>query len=414
MMSKVSCTLLLTVLLGFAGTATAAPEPASKAAVDTKSATSQAATSVVEAVPVGPNAYERAFRFASSIVSDRKDMGLAQYSVVQTLLIAGDVDSAARFASSIEGWRRGVAYAEVASALAQAGRVDEAKKFVERAEQVRAVTEGWQNPRISAHVAIARARLGESREAEMTAAALAKADKQFDGQASRIRALRLIGEGKLDEALAVVSNLDALEDYDISWTRTEAYLDLAKASRKDLAGRKRALDKTIESARKIPGWARAEAIVNVSRELRLHGDGAARAKEILAEAETAIGAEEDTVPVKATIMASIAVEWAALGEADKAKALLEKARAAVPGAMTIERPALLGAIARGYYAAGDAATGKATLDESLGLARALKNSRPRALAMTAICNFIGLGGVVIDEELSLKLDAVFESLGAPW
>src|SRR4030095_4973989 len=70
----------------------------------------------------GSEAFDWAFRFASAIHSDPKDMARAQQNVVDDLADAGRLDEAIVRAEKIEGWRRGAAFADLAARLAEKGR----------------------------------------------------------------------------------------------------------------------------------------------------------------------------------------------------------------------------------------------------------------------------------------------------
>ncbi|NJN63653.1 MAG: hypothetical protein HC882_01425 [Acidobacteria bacterium] len=338
---------------------------------------------------------------------------MAQHSVIQTLVIDEQLDRAKQLVGSVDGWRRGVALADLGGAMAGAGRIEEAKALVSEAEQVRAVTQGWQNPRIAAHVSMALAKIGEFSIAEKASSQLAESDEQFDGQATLIRASRLASEKKFDEALGAIAKLDGDVNYDVAWTRTNAYAELVKAAKEDLPLRKRAADKAIESARGVPGWARAESMAMIAKILRETGDPA-RSAEILEEAEQIITEQPDELAVKSVIMSNIANAWALAGNTSRSKQLLLKADKAVGAAMLIERPAAVAMIARAYVSAGSKDEGMTHFDRALTLAANLENSRPRALALVAICRALGSAGISIEGPLKTRLDALYQGLGDPW
>ena len=107
-----------------------------------------------------PEALDWAFRFASAIVSDPKDMGKAQAAVVWDYATLGDWREATDAADRVEGWRRGTSYADLAMALAKAGRKDEARALVEKAERFRQTVDRVAEP---AHRGARRERVGRAR-----------------------------------------------------------------------------------------------------------------------------------------------------------------------------------------------------------------------------------------------------------
>ncbi len=108
------------VSAGFVPPAAAAPKPAGIAA----------AKPALESL-------DFAFRFASAIKSDARDRAKAQELALGEYAAAGAIDEAAQHAPGIEGWRRGSLYASLATQLARAGRADEARAFIGKAEEVR-------------------------------------------------------------------------------------------------------------------------------------------------------------------------------------------------------------------------------------------------------------------------------------
>ena len=70
----------------------------------------------------GQPALDYAFRFSSAITPDPKDMAKAQAPVVGDYIHIGRYDSARSAAMQIQGWRQGVALADLAKAEALRGR----------------------------------------------------------------------------------------------------------------------------------------------------------------------------------------------------------------------------------------------------------------------------------------------------
>src|SRR4029453_8804477 len=117
----------------------AVPATVAIAAAATPSSPPRARSAGAPAKPAsypGMEAFDWAFRFASAIHSDPKDMARAQENIVDDLAEAGHLDEAIRRAELIEGWRRGAAFADLASRLAEAGRAEDARRILARAEGV--------------------------------------------------------------------------------------------------------------------------------------------------------------------------------------------------------------------------------------------------------------------------------------
>ena len=222
-----------------------------------------AAAPAPESTPGAP-AFEQAFRFASAITVDPKDMALAQEGTVLDLGTAGALDRALTLTGRIDGWRRGVAYAELASMLAAAGRPDEARAAIASAEAVRTETTGWPNPRISQHVATAWASLGDVERAGGISSSAAPEDRQYLGRPTATLAAALGRSGRFDEAMATLAALDGQADPDVAWWRTWGYTELARLPSIDGNKRQAALAAARRSSESIPGWREAAALEQVA------------------------------------------------------------------------------------------------------------------------------------------------------
>src|SRR6185295_1313130 len=211
------------------------------------------------AVP-GKAALDYGFRFASAIVTDAKDQQKAQQAVVMEYAAIGLLDEATRLATSIEGWRRGAALADLANLLAKQGRKQDARALLEQAEGLRNDTPGWEGPRIAAHVAQAHAALGEGEASRKIGDELASADpRQYTGRAAAIAAAARAAEGDFVAAMGSLAAIDGVQDLEDAWWRTTGYLGLAREKRLDAADRRRALDAARHSADGLAGWKQAEA-----------------------------------------------------------------------------------------------------------------------------------------------------------
>jgi hypothetical protein len=113
-------------------------------------------------------------------------------------------------------------------------------------------------------------------------------------------------------------------------------------------------------------------------------------------------------------MVGVAELWVELGDRGRARTLLKNGEEGVGEVMLMERPGVYGNLAGGYLALGDGGEARRLFDKAIAAARALENSRPRALAMVSICSIMGRSGMALDETMRTTLDAVYGSLGDPW
>jgi tetratricopeptide (TPR) repeat protein len=388
---KGPCAGALAALFVFAGSASAKPADAPKA-----------------------DALEWAFKFASAIVSDPKDMGKAQEAVVWDLTTAAQWERAEAAAAKVEGWRRGTAYADLATALAKTGRKDEAKGMIAKAEAVRTTVEGWQNPRISAHIANAWAALGEVDKAGTLAGAVAIEDaQQYAGRATATKAAGLASVGKVDEAQTELAKLSDAEGIDDLWWRTAGYVEIGRQTNLPRDKRLKALAEARRTADGIPGWKKAEALESVADEYRKLGD-TARAKECLAVAASIVEPLAATMPIKAALLSNLARAHAEVGDKGTARRLLVEAEKVAPAVQVIDRPIVYANTAASFASLGDKDNAKRLFTKSLDEAQTLANARPRALAVVEICRSLAKSGLPLDAGTRERLGTLYAGLKDPW
>ncbi len=402
--SRAACAALLLTCswgaaLSAAGTSTV--KPAAAPAKQTPAAAGQAA-------------FDWAFRLASAIASDANDRSMAEELAVLDMGLYGALDEAIRRADEVDGWRRGVAYAELAKMLIAGGRIEDAKALLDKARGVRVATQGWQGPRIDAHVAQAAALLGD----EAAGAALTRVfdpnDRQYFGRPAATRAAALAAKGDFDGAMALLRPLDGSQDEDVAWWRTAGYVDVAQATPLAPAQRAVALAAARTSAAGIPGWRRAEALGRVAKACaEMKQTGPLRA--VLEEAETiALGLDPDVATLRAPLLAETARGWARAGDAERAARLLAEAEATAPRALPTERPALFADVANGWHAAGEADRARDAWETAFRITEGLVNARPRALAAVEIARAYGRAGIALDEATLRRFATLLAGLKAPW
>lgn len=363
----------------------------------------------------GLEALDYAFRFASAIDPDPKDKAKAQEDVVRELsMIDALFDAALERAASVEGWRRGVVYADLATIAAERGDVELARKLIGRAEAVRSGVKGWQNPRIAAHIAKALAAMGDKDRSREVASHLAEEDpQQYTGRAVATSAVALARQGDFDGAMKNLAALEDEGDVYIAWWRWQGYMDLSRMDSLTVEQRLEALEAAREAAEGVAGWKQAQTLQTAAEELLEFGKKKP-ARESLKKADAIVEALPDTHPAKTPMLAMQARAWSKLGNSERANTLLEQAEALVPETLVIEQPAIYGYIGGTYWDIGDEKEAWRLFDQALESAKSLVNARPRALAVVAICRTLGRHGVPLNETTRARFDGLFNGLRDPW
>ena len=355
-----------------------------------------------------------AFQFASAIVSDPKDMGKAQEAVVWDYTSSSRWAEASAAAEQVEGWRRGTAYADLATALAKAGKKDEARAAIAEAEAVREGIEGWQNPRIAAHIANAYAALGDVSKANTLSGAVAMEDaQQYAGRTVATKASGLAAQGNVEAAEAELAQFKGTSDIDDVWWRMVGYVEIAR--QKGLPREKRlgALGEAKRAADAIPGWKRAEALESIAEEYDALG-AAAEAKAAVAAAEGILTPLADTMPIKAALLSNCARTYGKIGDRPAARRLLALSEKCATAAQPIDRPTVYANTAASFASLGDKEHAKQLFDKALNEAGGLENARPRALALVEICRSMSKADLTLDAGTRERLQGLYAGLKDPW
>ncbi|HEX6853186.1 MAG TPA: hypothetical protein VF139_17455 [Candidatus Polarisedimenticolaceae bacterium] len=371
---------------------------------------------VLSATPATvPDALIWAGRFADGLAGDAKDRERAQEAVVLDIAMLGHLDEAIRRADGVEGWRRGVAYAEIAKMLAKRNRLPEARALLAKAEEVASGVEGWQGPRIESHVAQARALVDGMDAPAVTTGRLEQDDAlQYRGLTAVLRATAHAAKGEFDPAMAQLTKASQETAIEVSWPMVQAYLDLARHPSLTPAQRSQTLDAALAAVSRIPEQISRldamEALAEGYREAGLREP----AVSVLAEFHAQVSSLSDATLLKAPFLAGEARSRARLGDRGSALEILADASRIGSSAYLVDRPAVLANVAAAYHVAGDSASAQATLDAALSTAEGLVNARPRALAFIEIGRVLARFDLPMSTPVRGRFERGLSGLKAPW
>lgn len=369
-----------------------------------------AAQGAADAPRGGLEPLQYGFQFASAIHDDPVDRGQAQGLVVSDLVRLGLLDDAMSLAAKVDGWQRGVSHAELAVALAGAGRTEDAQSQLAEARKAEAAADGWHRVRIQSHIAEALAALGRVQDSAQIAESLAQADpNQYKGRSAATVALGQAEAGDLDAAIATLQSIAGDNDIMVAAFRTTGYLDLAKGTDLSRDRRIELIDAAARSATGLQGWHRSDATQEIA--LAYQGLGEEKkARETLESLTGTLLELDPESPVKAPLLARLAETWVRIGDRKQALDLLREAEKAVEieTRMVTETPVVRAQVAAGYLELGDDRAW-VLYDEAMADAEGLVNPRPRALALVGICRSLGrAGAATLPAELKARMDASLE------
>lgn len=355
-----------------------------------------------------------AFRLATAIRSDPKDQAKAQEAVIRDFLLVGETEEARKRADQVQGWRRGVLYAEVAESEARKGNTGAARDLLEMAHTVQSDTSGWESLRIRAQIAEALAELGEVKVSRGVSEELSAADsRQYAGRSAATVAKAEAMGGSFAKAMEALHPLDGDTDVEIAGGRTHGYLELARIPQLTPAQRLEASQATERSAENLPPWERVSVMTEIAQTHQQAGR-AQEARRLLQKAEQILATQQGGSSGLLPLVADVARSWGRIGEKARGRSLLRKWEGAAAAALDIDRPAAFARLASASRALAEPKQAERLLSMAVSSAESLRNARPRALSAVEICRTLGRDGVDPGPETRRRLEALLRNLKDPW
>jgi tetratricopeptide (TPR) repeat protein len=433
---------LAALLLALSAVASAASGCGSGAGADAAPATTASAASVAPVAPVAltdqPLALYRrelvdmAFRCASALplFPHVKNRSRAQEEVVEACLELGQLRRARDFADGIANWRRGVAHAELAFRLAQAGDAagarqslaiarslaDDVAKRVEDgsgAEDALESAQDWHRDRIRARIAKAQLVLGEGDAAKELASGLV--DSEI-GEVWQARAL-LADAASFDAELEQLEGVLATGNFDRMRGALDSCVRLYERFYGDGPRRSRLKATITGSTPRLPPTVRIELLGDMAEAALGHEDRDAALRSLDAARELLDGAKwsvESFLPQAARLAAlrhRAGQPEEALRAAEAALAQYDAGRDEV---VAIYRAGALRPLAEAFHAMGDTKRALDVYRRAVEEGMQNPNSRPRAEDLTTTACSMALHGVEPDASLWARMNGISASLSDPW
>jgi tetratricopeptide (TPR) repeat protein len=324
------------------------------------------------------------------------DRARSQERVVQAALAVGEVDQAEGIARTIPNWRRGMAMAEIASRRVRDGELDAARRAIADAERVAGQNIEWRKVFVEGAVARAQAELDLATGA---VAAGSAEDRTVEAQLAELTPIT--AKGNFDE---VRGALDACVDL-----YQEHYANIERRS---------LIESTVTSSwTRLPIVVRVELLERMTRIAIEHRDSD-RAKALLDQAKAMVdGAQwvpEEHVPTLARLAALRADAGdmgAARTEAEAARETYRKRREEM---LSFDRADALAPLASAYQRMGDVTAALELFRLAIEEGAENPNARPRAMDLAATCATMAEAGFEPDEALKSRIRTILGGLVAPW
>jgi tetratricopeptide (TPR) repeat protein len=385
---------------------------------------SQASARPVADAPLAAHRIELldlAFRAASALPLDphAKTRARLQESVVRACFELDQPRRALAHAERIEGWRRGIGYAEFALYCAQHGATSEVQHYLDLAAGVAdgsAKLDGaqeWPRERIRAVIAQTHVVLGHDADADGFAAGLAAAES---GRVHAAKATRLDASA-VDAQLKELDAILAVGDFDRARGALDTCVELFDRFYDDAARRARLVAGIQTAGKKLPIGVRIDSLTQLTERALGHDDRAG-ALELVETARVAIESTSWLPEDRIEWAARLAALRFAAGDRERARRDADAALQLFDGQreriVDIYRARALRPIAEAFCAMGDTGAAAAIYMRALEEGSVNPNARPRAEDLVATCCSMARRGIPRDASLWAKAARVHDGLGHPW
>ncbi len=403
--------LTLAIVIGLAGCdTTEAGSPLAGTATPTAQSSSTPATERTPAVAVADAgrdllasvtrqellSYGDAAASVIPIDPHGNDRARSQERIVRAALAVGEVDAAERIAKSIANWRRGMAMADVASRRIRDGQIDAARRAIAEAERVVGQNIEWRKAFVAG--AVARVQL-ELDHATGAVPAGSPEDRTVEAQLADLTPIT--AKGNFDEVRGAL----------------EACVDLYREHYAN--GERRSLiESTVTSSwTRLPIVVRVELLERMTRIAIGHRD-ADRAKALLDQAKAMVDAAEWVPEEHVPTLARLAALRADAGDMTTARVEAEAARETYrrrrDEMLNFDRADALAPLAAAYQRMGDSAAALELFRLAIEEGAENPNARPRAMDLAGTCAVMAEAGFAPDEALKARIRTILGGLVAPW
>ena len=419
------CVLALGIAAAACGRTAAEPAP-----VDAEEPKAARPRDVADAAvaPFRRELLQVAFEAASKVPSTphRKNRGRAQEEVLEACFAIGLPRLALQFAPQAEGWRRGLAYADVAYQSARQGATERFDDYLALAEAVVAAESAapnfqrWRVDKVRQKISRALAACGRTEKALEVAAAIDSASRaSVDANWTATVATRV----QDTDAAQARRDLEAITESWENQSLGEQYTSLLVLSAlhgrffADATLREELEERVFLRYLKLPAGLRLDAMAPMVGHC-LANEDLEGARAVIARMDALVAQTrwrtEDRLPQLARI-AELRVDT---GEPDRARAELEAALAvyqAERGQMfDIYRCEALRPVALGFHKLGDAEQFAGLLALAVEEGAENPNARPRCDDLVATCVVLAKRGIEPPAEVMARLREISEGLKEPW
>lgn len=366
-------------------------------------------------------ALEWGFKFASAIPVKPHivDRSKSQYSVLEYYLEADLTDDAAIQAARIADWRRCLFNADLAYYYTEKKDSPKVAQYIGAAFDCRNGIDGWQagwqKDRVLLRIAEAQVMAGQWGDVEKIEEEL---PSEFAARTTALRFSRMDGPADYEKRLDQLKPLEISEHMEVQRDVALAYIEILKQLGNGATDEQCATlqARIYRLSEKLPLMVQHEIFCSLSRDAFEAGHGD-MGRDVLNDATGKMTRRELNARYDVAALSELARIWQVLaGESRKAASLLEKAETLMSGSglKSTNRVAPLVSLALGYGVCGKEDDAWNYVAMALHAAESQVNARPRAIAITEICNGIARWGAPLSKDIEKELIRLHEGLGDPW
>ena len=362
------------------------------------------------------NLLQIAFDVATAIpvVPHIKDRSKAQSAVVDACLILDQPQRALGYIEKISDWRRGAGYADYAFYCVQHGFTNDVQHHLDLAEQISAVADqDWRRDRIKVRIAQTHLLLNN---ADLAGKFSENLEKSESGKIEQTAA-GLCADHDFDKRMAVLDELTASGDFDLTQNALKAYVQLYDRFYTDTTRRTTVEEKLKANWSKTPYFIRIDLLAEMADCSLTHADPQ-NALRLVNEGADLLADKSWPAEYHIPLMARLAEIRFRCGETDAAGAALQNALVlfdqSQSGIINIDKADALIPVAGAFFATGDTSGALAVYKLAIEAAVENPNSRPRAEDLVSICLSMAVSGVEPDAALWSRIKEVQFNLSDPW
>ena len=354
---------------------------------------------------------EEAARLVELIDNDDDARNENRFRVASALVEAGRLDEAARIGELLGGaYQQGELFSMLGLEALLAGDTEKEQRWMERAAKVAAqYGDQWQADRIHARVGVRRYLIGQKDEAERIVGKFKDMESRLVYQVElAVAQARQTGEDRLELPVEIREGHDKpLPEY-LLFTRGATRIAetiFAKNPEAGITDPIRAVLKKGFDAGAAARVVRVKEMLGIGRFFVTHGD-THDAADALKDALGQLSRMQPIAAEKPRMLAQLAAIYARAGDKKSAGRAVADAESCWSKLRPLEQPPALGAIAIGYLELSDTAKSDALFAEAIRIAKANPNRRAGIINAVDLCLDLQAAGKNLPETLGAALNSM--------